>query len=309
MRIEKYDSRFQDFWDAFIEKAINASFQFKRDFINYHGEKFVDNSLMIFEKEELVACIAGHAVGSEFHSHQGLSFGGILLKKDNIFLLKKIVEELISFLKECQFTAIRFRGLPGYLHTCNEEINYYFMENGAIPIHNRLTSLVNLKNKVDYNLLSRREIKKVIGNSVEIRKVNDLPTFYNSMVIALHEKYGVKPVHNLHELTELMNKFPNNIELWELVADETISSGCILFLENNYIKLQYFFSNTNVASRKLLDFLFQEKRYMFDIFDLGTSNSLSNNQLNLGNYGYKKSMSGQPAVVYSLHLDLTTPKV
>ena len=47
--IETYESKYKSQWDSFIDVSKNATFLFKRDFMDYHSSRFQDYSLLIFK--------------------------------------------------------------------------------------------------------------------------------------------------------------------------------------------------------------------------------------------------------------------
>ena len=75
MRIEVYNHTYKKQWDDFVKKSKNGTFLFFRDFIEYHGEKFKEYSLMFFIEDELVALMPGHIENKVFYTHKGLTYG------------------------------------------------------------------------------------------------------------------------------------------------------------------------------------------------------------------------------------------
>ena len=69
-------------WNDFVSKSKNGTFLFHRDFIEYHSDKFDDFSLLVFFKQELVALLPANQVNNTIFSHQGLTYGGLILKQD-----------------------------------------------------------------------------------------------------------------------------------------------------------------------------------------------------------------------------------
>ncbi len=55
MKIEIYKSGLKAEWDGFVRNSKNGTFLFYRDFIEYHGDRFGDYSLMFYDGGSLVA--------------------------------------------------------------------------------------------------------------------------------------------------------------------------------------------------------------------------------------------------------------
>ena len=82
LRVQRYQPADKARWDAFVGDAKNSTFLFRRDYMDYHQERFVDHSLMILEGAEIVALLPAnidrHGV---LVSHQGLTYGGLVIAK------------------------------------------------------------------------------------------------------------------------------------------------------------------------------------------------------------------------------------
>ena len=93
----------QDFslWNTFTSVAKNATFLFHRNFMEYHSDRFEDYSLLVLDGEKVVAVLPANRVGDTVYSHQGLSYGGVVLNKKTK-LSKKIFHSKIKklFLKK-----------------------------------------------------------------------------------------------------------------------------------------------------------------------------------------------------------------
>ena len=88
--IETYESKYKSQWDSFIDVSKNATFLFKRDFMDYHSSRFEDSSFLIFKDLELVALFPANIEANNLYSHKGLTYGGLVVKENiklNDFLI------------------------------------------------------------------------------------------------------------------------------------------------------------------------------------------------------------------------------
>ena len=53
--IKTYNDSYKVDWNNFVDISKNSTFLFKREFMDYHAEKFEDFSLLIFYNSELIA--------------------------------------------------------------------------------------------------------------------------------------------------------------------------------------------------------------------------------------------------------------
>jgi hypothetical protein len=55
LKTVEYTHNQKQSWDEFITNSKNGNFLFYRDYVEYHSDRFTDNSLMFYEKDNLVA--------------------------------------------------------------------------------------------------------------------------------------------------------------------------------------------------------------------------------------------------------------
>lgn len=70
-----YITNKKDTWNNFNKDAKNGLFMFDRNYMDYHSDRFMDNSLMFYEDEKLIALLPCNVVENILYSHQGLTFG------------------------------------------------------------------------------------------------------------------------------------------------------------------------------------------------------------------------------------------
>ena len=68
-------------WDSFVKLSDAFSFLFYRDYMEYHSDRFNDYSLMLYEGNKLCALLPGNIREQKLISHQGLTYGGFILKR------------------------------------------------------------------------------------------------------------------------------------------------------------------------------------------------------------------------------------
>ena len=125
--VRKYQSSDYPLWNEFVANAKNATFLFHRDFMEYHSDRFEDFSLLVFdEKNHLKAILPANRVGDNLYSHQGLTYGGVLLQ-NNIRLsdFVSIAKSIFQFLKVLEFKKIIFKLIPSiYSQIPSDELQY-----------------------------------------------------------------------------------------------------------------------------------------------------------------------------------------
>lgn len=262
-QVKKYEKQDQKLWDGFVKKAKNATFLFFRDFMEYHQERFDDFSLLIFdEKDKLKALLPANRVGNQVFSHQGLTYGGLLVEKKTksteVFDLMKSVE---GFLKEQMIVSLVMKSLPIiYNTTLSNELDFYWFTQKATLFRRDMNLAFPLN---DVELLSKSKLKHYKKTkNIEIRFDDDFKAFWNEILIPrLAQKHQAKPVHTLAEIELLASKFPENIKQVNAYVDNTIVAGITLFIDKRVIKSQYGATSEVGETNRALDYLY------FNLFD------------------------------------------
>ena len=107
--VKKYTENDFKTWNDFIAQAKNATFLFHRDFMEYHKDRFEDYSLMIFEGEKLVAVLPANKSGEIVYSHQGLTYGGlVLLPASKLYNTTTIFQSILKYLSNEDISTLLF---------------------------------------------------------------------------------------------------------------------------------------------------------------------------------------------------------
>ena len=120
-QIQKYSNEHYKEWNNFVAHAKNATFLFHRDFMEYHQDRFEDYSLLVFDKKNnLKAILPANRVGDVLYSHQGLTYGGLVLNKS--VLLSEVIQithSVLRFLSENEIRIIELKIIPNILQYCS----------------------------------------------------------------------------------------------------------------------------------------------------------------------------------------------
>lgn len=305
--IRRYTKDDYAIWNHFISSAKNATFLFHRDFMEYHSDRFQDFSLLVFEDEELVAVLPANRVEDTVFSHQGLTYGGVVLQPksklyDTIFVFKAILE----FLHNNKISKLFLKQIPSiYCDYSSDEINYlsHICKGKVIMKYNISVITLNQKRLISK---SRREcVNRGKKLELEIREDNKMELFWNDLLIPnLRDKYNSKPVHTSEEIIALKNKFPNNIRHFNVYKDDKLVCGTTVFITKKVVKPQYIAgteSNNELGSIDFLyDFLINEIAKTSDYFDFGPSHENNGLQI-VKNINFWKESFGANSLIQDFY--------
>lgn len=290
-------------WNAFVKEAKNATFLFHRNFMEYHNDRFDDFSLLVFDGEELVAVLPANKVGTAVHSHQGLTYGGFVLKqKAKLGTVLEIVKATLQFLHEQQITILHLKTIPAfYCRFLSEEIEYCLFLLNAKTHRTDCLSVLDLTKDFSFSNHRRLCIRKGDSANLIIKEETDLESFWNQVLIPnLEQKHQAKPVHSLEEITKLQQQFPDNIRHFNVYHNNEIVAGTTMFVTDTVAHPQYVSGNDKKNETGSLDYLyhylitdaFADKEY----FDFGPSHEENGKKINNGILFWKESFGAKTTV-------------
>jgi hypothetical protein len=267
-------------WNAFIGQAKNATFLFHRDFMEYHKDRFSDFSLMIYNDEKLVAVLPANRVGEVVYSHQGLTYGGLVYSsKIKGKEVEDALDSLLSFFRENGMQSFEFKPIPFfYSSKGNAEMDFFLLKKGAFLDKKEMNLGINLTMPLTISKSKLKHFRKIEQLDLELVEEKQFESFWELVLTPrLLEKYGAKPVHTLHEITKLKEKFPNNIKQYSVYYEDVIVAGITLFETEIVVKSQYGATTEKGEELRALDFLFISliQKYKSEgklFFDMGIVN-------------------------------------
>ncbi|MGB4413708.1 MAG: GNAT family N-acetyltransferase [Paludibacter sp.] len=304
--IKRYSVEQKNAWDVFVENSINGTFLFKRDYMEYHSERFQDNSLMIYRKGMLYALLPANRAGNVLYSHQGLTYGGFILSsKTTVLEILDVFEHVNNFLKSEGVREVIYKAMPHiYQLMPAQEDLYALFRCGAELIGRNISSTIYQRNKIKFVESRKSGIRKAINNSLIVKESLDFEAFWKILDDNLINKYGIKPVHTIQEIEYLHNKFPENIKLY-LVSKEGIPlGGTVVYITKQVLHTQYI--SSNLAGKKfgaldlLFDKLINEIYCKIPIFDFGQSTEQYGNILNDALIFQKEGFGGR-GIMYDIY--------
>jgi hypothetical protein len=319
--VVRYSPELKPDWDEFVCKAKNSTFLFYRDFMDYHSDRFVDFSLLVYKGNEIFALLPANFSAGIVHSHQGLSYGGFVFKNDiRLTETAQCVYQVLDFLHAENINELKVKIVPDFYSSCPvDDIKYVLWLLKAELYRMDTALIVNRKEQLPLQDRRRRSIKKSNKYETSIRSGGEyeLTEFWNKILEPnLMERYNVKPVHSLAEIIKLQRKFPDNIHQYNIYCNNMIVAGTTLFTNKSVAHAQYISGSSEGRSQGHLDSLFEfVMKEMFnqrEVFDFGICNEDGGKKLNMGLLDWKEGFGGRTCIhnFYNINtearLNLTT---
>ena len=311
--VQLYTADLKEAWDEFIGNCKNSHFFFRRDYMEYHGDRFADFSVVIRDvSEKLIAVMPANKDGEAVYSHQGLTFGGILCgEKMKTELMLDIFEALMRFLKEQKVKSLIYKPLPYVYHSkAAEEDRYALFLSNASLVRREVSSVVHLGRPIRYSKGRKWAVNKAKKASLQVVQSTDFRKFWKVLTEVLLEHHEAEPVHSVQEIERLANLFPQNIKLFCVQKGADIIAGTVIYENEEIAHTQYIASSAIgkdvCALDFLIDYLLKEVYSGMKYFDFGISNEDAGRSLNTGLISQKEGFGAFPIVHDMYELQITS---
>lgn len=259
MEIRRYRREDKELWNSFVNKARNATFLFDRNYMDYHADRFDDNSFMFYHKGKLKAVLPANVAGDTLYSHQGLTYGGLLLdKKATVEDVLECFDSLNSWLRENGISKVVYKALPWIYQQYPSEEDLYALtwKCKAQLISRDISSSIVIDNKLKFAESRKSGIRKALSLNIEVGESNDVDGFWHVLEDNLGNRYNAKPVHTSSEMKLLMSRFQNNIKLYVAKMNGEIVGGTLIYVTPQVVHTQYISASVEGKKHGALDLLF-----------------------------------------------------
>ena len=287
-------------WDKYVAKARNATFLFYRDYMDYHSDRFEDHSLMFFVGNRLHSILPANIVGTTLYSHQGLTYGGLLMDI-NVTAAEVITlfQELNHYLRAHGIQKVIYKPVPWVYHQVAAEEDLYplFWICKARLITRDIGTTIFMQQHLEWRKDRRRRLRRAQEAGIEIVRTNDFAPFWEVLETNLLERHQVRPVHTLEEIKLLHQRFPNNILQYNALLNGEVVAGMTFYLTQQVLHGQYCSSNdlgkANGAVDALHDYVMHHEFPDIPYMDFGRSTEGDGSILNEGLVAQKEGFGGR----------------
>lgn len=300
----RYNDDMREDWNVCIRNSCNGTFLFDRNYMDYHKDRFEDASLMFYHKNKLKGVMPANIQDGEIHSHNGLTYGGLIWDKRtsslDVGLMLSMAYKYYS--KEMGADALYYKPLPYIYHTYPASQDLYFITaKGAELIHRKLSTTIDISHAIPFTTLRRRCVAKALKAQLSVSTAEDeahWQSFWKILTEVLQKRHRQTPVHTVKEILYLKSLFPHQIRLLTIEKNMQVVAGTVLFITENVVHAQYISSDDVGYKTGALDYLLssilnsdicQGRQY----FDFGVSTEDEGAKLNEGLLFQKEGFGGR----------------
>jgi hypothetical protein len=310
MEAVAYQPSLKTAWDEVLDHSRNGLFLFRREFMEYHADRFQDLSYLFFEAGKPVELVAGHLDGpSGWATHRGLTHGGIVVGDARTPDTQAMFHALHGDLRQRSISRVRYKALPWWLQTAPAQEDLWILERlGARREALWLNTLVDLDSQPKVSTLRKRGASKAGQAGIAISQGDHWDAFWPVLTQRLASRHDVKPVHSVDEIRLLAGRFPDKIRLWCALDGDEVLAGIVGFLFDTTLHVQYSAASDrgrDIGALDLLALSLSERNpSRAKWLSFGTSCEQGGQILNEGLLAWKEGFGGHGAVYDDLSYDL-----
>ncbi|MBQ4860868.1 GNAT family N-acetyltransferase [Pseudoalteromonas sp. MMG013] len=300
-------------WDLFIVNSHKGTFQHTRKFLSYHGERFLDRSVIVEDGGKIIAVMPAAQSPSDDKvvvSHVGATYGGVITST-SVYgeELIDILDKVCRFYNQQGFVELEYKVTPSIYHdTTDEDELYTLFRLNAQLRRCDISAVVYPDSRLKVSSQRKRSFKKAIKAGLTLdNNFESITEFHAVLSDNLAQKHDAKPVHTVAELLDLKSRFEKNLELVVARNEEgVVISGVLFFHINNVLHAQYIASSAEGYDKGGLDFIFESQIAELETLGktslaFGTSNEESGKVLNQNLYRFKRQF-GSGSIAHQFYL-------
>ncbi len=263
IRLVRYTHELHTAWNTFLPTTTNGTLLLHRDFLGYHAEKFTDCSLLFYRKQKLIALLPANRAGCTLYSHQGMSYGGLLVRPG--IRTADVLHCWLALAAYCQREGILevvYTPVPTYYHTFPFFCEVALLQRIGLVPRVEFSSVVALQADVPFQKRRQRAIRKGYAAGLQAMLScsahQEWVAFWQLLSENLQTRHGRTPVHSLSEILQLRELFPQHIQLHLCWRGAELLAGVVAFTPTpTTTHLQYISSGEAGRSYGALDFLME----------------------------------------------------
>jgi hypothetical protein len=307
LHVRRYAADERARWDAFVDGAKNATFLFRRDYMEYHADRFADHSLVVTDGEGgTVALLPADRRDDVVRSHGGLTYGGFVVDAAmTLPLMGEVFDATAAALRADGVRRVVYKTVPRIYHALPaDEDAYWLFRTGARLFRRDVLTVLEYDRRAPAQERRMRTLRKARRSGLAARETDDWAGFWAILAANLQERYGVAPVHAEAEIRQLAAAFPEAIRLVGTYEGDRLLAGAVAYVSRDVCHVQYNAASAEGKRAGARDLARDVRRESYAgrvrYFDFGASTEDGGRTLNAGLVEYKEGF-GARTVVHDMY--------
>lgn len=295
-------------WDDLVARSVNGTFLHSRRYLGYHGDRFVDRSLLLPNAVFPAAEDPGDP--TRVVSHPGLTYGGIVHDgKLRGVAMVDALRAIAAHYRDLGYRTLRYKAVPTIYHREPAQDDLYALFRVGARLYRRdLSATVEIAAGTATRNDRRRNpgVAERRGATLSTDPVH-LDEFWSVLTDNLSLRHAAKPVHTVEEIRTLLGLFPDAVTVETVQVDGAVVAGTVHYRTDRVLHLQYSAASPAGTKAYALDLALSHAiaSCQAPYYDFGISTESEGTVLNTTLYDFKTSFGARGTVAdfYELTLD------
>jgi hypothetical protein len=314
--VRSYQPAHAEAWEELVARSCNGTFLHTRRFLSYHGDRFVDHSMVLQDRQGRVIGAFPAAVSpacpDTIVSHPGLTYGG-LVHDGSVRGASMIAAlgEIADHYRQLGYSRLRYKAVPAIYHLEPADDDLYALFRlGGRRYRSDLSAAIDLSRRgwVTQRRIRSRRTAEAAGASID-ESWDEIGSFWETLQANLARRHDTVPVHSLGEIQLLHDLFPDEIILIVASITGVVVGGAVLFAAGPVLHMQYTATTEQGRTACVTDLVMERAIELarcrgHRFFDFGVSTPHEGWCLDEGLYEFKVSFGAGGVVHDHYELDL-----
>jgi hypothetical protein len=303
--VKPYAPAHAEAWDGLVTHSRNGNFLHQRGYMDYHADRYLDQSLMLERDGRLEAVFPANRKDNVVVSHGGLTYAGLITTQDvRAESALSIFEQIGEHFRARGVERLVYKAIPHVFHAYPAEEDLYALHRLGAKLKRRdISSVIPLQEAFRFADGRKRSIGKARKAGVQRRIGTDLAAFHALLGETLR-RHNVAPTHSLSELRLLQARFPEHIVLHEARIADSLLAAVLVYDFGRTVHTQYMAASEegrdlnalSLLLGELISQVYADRTY----FSFGISTEQEGGHLN-GGLIMQKERFGARAVVHDFY--------
>ena len=309
IEVVRYRPSMADQWNAHLASARNGHFFFNRGYLDYHAGRFLDHSVMVLQGKRVLAAFPANRVDDVIYSHQGLTFGGLIVGDLGGERVLQALDAVCGALRADGVRHLVYKAIPGIFHRQPAQEDLYALHRaGARLLRRELSSALATKFPHKYTKGKLENLRRAASAGLAHGRESEVGPFMALLERTLDARHELRPVHSELEMRLLFERFPENIRVYGARREGRLCAGALVFLNPMAAHTQYLANSEEGREIGALDFLIdrllRDELAPWPWLSFGISSTDQGQALNPGLLHHKEAFGARGIVHDTYALDL-----
>ena len=227
-------------WDALVGRSRNGNLLHRRGYMDYHADRFVDQSLIVERHGEPVAVFPANLRDNVVTSQGGHTNARLVttpvLRAEST---RGVFEQIAGHYRGLGVERVIYKAVPHIFHAYPAEEDLYALHRLGARLQRRdLSSAIALRETFHFSQGRQRAVNKARKAGIGLQASTD-PADFHALLADVLRKHDTVPTHSLAELCLLQSRFPQHIVLHEARRDGTLLAGVLVYDLGKVAHTQY----------------------------------------------------------------------